>query len=368
MILTPAGPTLRVLRRLLYGASAVALLVLVVGAAGARADTFGADLGGAVQPTGTCANSFGMGTCMVYSAYYAPISGTVTTVRIKTGPVGGPLQIVVMTSLYQNHYGDPGHPYFACCFVQRYGPSFNAPANSIVTVTTSLPMVEQPTPPPNDYTTNARGDFLALSVLDPNATIPANQDGTNYMGYIAPAPTPGNPPAPSPNPLTPSEVLGYHVMLSADIAGGGAGGAGGGGAGGGGAGGGGAGGGGAAGGGGGLVTAHPLTIAPTGALTGNTAGIPLVCVLTTACNGVLQLTDQGGAARATAKKKGRKPKVYGKVRFSLRAGQHRTIKVKLNAAGRKRLGKRKSLTLTATVTLGSKTYSGRVTLRRAKKK
>lgn len=43
--------------------------------------------------------------------FYAPASGTVTAVRVKGGSAGGPVQVLVMRSLYRNKAGDPGHPY-----------------------------------------------------------------------------------------------------------------------------------------------------------------------------------------------------------------------------------------------------------------
>jgi hypothetical protein len=130
-----------------------ALLGLALRPASATALTFGADLAGPVDFTGTCGQLFS-DSCTTFSgsttlSYYAPASGTVTAVRVKTGNVAqGPMQIVVMSSLYQNHAGDPGHPYFACCFVAAYGPVFTPAPNSVTTIPTTLPMVEEPTPRP----------------------------------------------------------------------------------------------------------------------------------------------------------------------------------------------------------------------------
>src|SRR5689334_11952049 len=147
-------------------------------AAIARALTFGADLTAVADNTGTCA-LISSSSCTFLSgapgpAFYAPLSGTVTTVRIKTGNFAqGPMQVLVMRSLYQNNAVDPGHPFFACCFVERYGPVFTPAPNAVTEVVTTLPMVEDPIPPPEDTVTNARGDFLALSVLAPDVPVPA---------------------------------------------------------------------------------------------------------------------------------------------------------------------------------------------------
>jgi len=152
-------------------------------------------------------------------AFYAPTSGTVTRVRIKTGNFPqGPMQIVVMRSLYQNHAGDPGHPYFACCFVERYGPRFTPRRNRITTLRTSLRLVEDPTPRPEDTVTNARGDFLALSVLAGNVPIPAHADSSSGYSGFAPAPLPTTVRAPSPNPIfARTNGVGYRLMMNADL-------------------------------------------------------------------------------------------------------------------------------------------------------
>jgi hypothetical protein len=335
-------------------ASIGALAGLGLSAADAGAVTFGADLNTATDNTYTCPAAFGANTCAIFSsapgpAFYAPASGTVTTVRVRGGSVGGPVQVVVMRSLYQNHYGDPGHPYFACCFVEQYGPTFNVPANGVIAVPASLPMVEDATPPPNDYSTNARGDFLMLSVLDPNVTIPAKVDPNSFYSPIVPAPNPQTRPAPSTNPILVGGYSGYHVMVNADLdtSGGGGGGGGGGGIGGGGG------------------TLRPLTIPTGGSLIGSTAAIPLTCVLTTTCNGTLKLTDQTTGLRAA---KAKKINVYGSARFSIKAGKKKTVRVSLNRAGRAKLGRHSSITLTASATIGGKTYSTRVKFKHTPKK
>jgi hypothetical protein len=290
----------------------------------------------------------GANSCTFYSgapgpSFYAPASGTLTAVHVKTGNFAqGPMQILIMRSLYQNRAGDPGHPYFACCFVERYGPTFTPASNAVTTVPTSLPMVEDPTPPPNDTVTNARGDFIALSVLAPNVPVPANSDGSSFFSGFAPAPNPQTTPAPSPNPIYPTtNGVGYHMSMNAELdAGTGAGF------------------------GGGRGTTPPLSIASGGQLLGTTASVPLSCALTTACDGVLSLTDPPARLRAAA----RKAKVYGSAHYRIPTGKTRRIGVRLNADGRKKLGRRSSLTLLATTKIGSKVVSRTVTLRRPPKR
>jgi uncharacterized membrane protein YgcG len=353
------------------------LAVLALFPASAGAVTFGADLSAASNNPATC-SQLGTSSCMFFSGapgptFYAPATGTVTAVRVKTGDFAqGPMQIVVMRSLYQNHAGDPGHPYFACCFVEEYGPTFTPAPNAITTVPTSLPVAEDPTPPPEDTTTNARGDFLALSVLAGDVPIPANADGSSFYSGYAPAPNPSTTPAPSPNPIfATTNGSGYHMMMNADLtpdgggAGGGGGGAGGGGAGGGGAGGGGAGGGGGGGGGAGQSVA-PVGFGSGGQLLGTTASVPITCALTTVCDGTVQLSNAPLARVLAAAKKSSKPKVYGRAHFTIAGGKSKAIKVKLNSAGRNLLRRRNRVTLVATAKIGGRTVSSRVKLKRKK--
>jgi hypothetical protein len=312
------------------------LVALGLGAAVAGAVTFGSDLAGPANNQATC-GALQSPSCMFFSAapgptFYAPLSGTITAVRVKTGNfVQGPMQVVVMRSLFQNS-ADPGHPYFACCFVQQYGPIFTPAPNAVTTVPTQLPVVEDPVPPPDDLIDNARGDFLALSVLVPNVPVPAFFDGQSFFDGFAPAPDPQTTPAPSPNPIfATTGGSGYQVLMNADLD---------------------------VGGGGGDVP--PVAIATGGQLLGTTAAVPLVCALTSVCNGVLRLTDPAAALRAA----GAKPKVYGKRRFKIAAGATESVRIRLNAAGRKKLRGLSTVVLEATAKVGSRVVSSGVQLTR----
>ncbi len=322
----------------------------------AGAVTFGANLNNAPNNPTTCGEGvfpyfsapMGSPSCLYFSgapgpSSYAPQSGTVTAVHVRVGAVTGPMQVVIMRSLFQNNAGEPGHPFFACCFVERYGPIFTPQANTVTTVQTNLAMTEEPTPPPDDFSTNAAGDFLALSVLASNVPIPAFIDQqSGYSGFY-PAPTEATFAAPSPNPLfAATDGFGAQIMLSADLEGGGGGGgapAG--------AGGGGGGGGGAPAGGGGGVPPGPLL--PTIGLpkltipvNGNTATVPLQCLVVD-CTGTLTLQNArlAGLASVAVTAKTKKPKVlsYGTAHFSIKAGKTAKIKVSLNGTGRKLLSK-----------------------------
>src|SRR4051794_13606925 len=133
-------------------ASALALCLLVVPTAAAK--KFGSNLRQSANNRATCAQSFAQSSCMAYGltpSGYAPFTGVLQSVRVKTGNVRqGPMQIVILRSYYQNNPGDPGHPNYICCFVQRYGPVFTPRAGGITKVNTTIGMVEQPTPPPDD--------------------------------------------------------------------------------------------------------------------------------------------------------------------------------------------------------------------------
>lgn len=357
-------------------ASVLALIACAPAFAGAA--TFGANLGNAPNATLTCSQGVpplfitgvGSQSCLWFSISptpYAPATGTVTAVHVRVGAVTGPMQVVVMRSLYQNKAGDPGHPYFACCFVERYGPAFTPQLNTVTTVATSLPVTEEPTPGPEDFTTNAAGDFIALSVLAPNVPIPIFVDNANADSGFYPAPTEANFPAPSPNPLFPStNLVGEgtgQVLLSADFEAGGGGG-----------------GGTAPAAGGAAPGPSPVPAPPalpsiafpklTIPVKNGTATLPLQCLVVN-CAGVLNLQNvqPPGGAGVASKKKAKKPKLvsYGAASFALKAGTTGKVKVKLNAAGRKLVKAHKQIKVWASVRFtagGGRAKSTRVTLKR----
>ena len=270
----------------------------------------------------------------------APGTGTVTAVRVKMGASTGPMQVNVVRFLFRQT-GNPATPEIACCFVQAYGPVFTPAANAVTTVPTDLAVKVEPTPPPDDTTTVAATDQLALSSLDPGVQVPlfATSNGFNDLSVLSyafyPAPTLGTVPAPSPNPIPGfADLSGFKVLMNADFtaaAGGGGGGGGGGGP---------PAGGGAPAAGGGPALPPPVPAIGLPKLNfpirGNAATIPIQCLFFN-CNGTLTLQNGqlAGAAR-TARSGGRRPKVvtYGSAAFALQGGTTGKIKVKLNGAGR----------------------------------
>ncbi|HXD55223.1 MAG TPA: hypothetical protein VN618_10760 [Solirubrobacteraceae bacterium] len=273
--------------------------------------------------------------------------------RVRVGPVTGPMQVLVMRSLYQNKAGDPGHPYFACCFVERYGPVFTPAANAVTSEPVDLPMTEEPVPPPEDFTTNAAGDFLALSVLSPEVPIPVIVDHSSGDSGFYPAVTEAGTPAPSPNPVFQSIDFFYgQVAMSADLQTGG--------------------GGGPTGPPAGPAPTPPTAPAATPRLTlpagvplrGNTATFPVQC-LVAECRGVLSLANRGPAGAAAARRA--RTVSYGTAAFQLKAGRKGNVKIKLNGAGRALFAhgrRRASVWANVTFAAGGSPYSRRVTLRR----
>jgi len=344
-------------------AAAAAFAVGLATATGAAAETvtFGADLSQAPTNTVTCGQGYAPfypfnPSCTYFSgapgpSFYAPVSGTVSAVRVRVGPLTGPMQVLVMRSLYQNKAGDPGHPYFACCFVERYGPVFTPAANTVTTEPVDLSMTEEPVPPPEDFTTNAAGDFLALSVLSPEVPIPIVVDNASYVSGFYPAVTEAVTPAPSPNPVFQATDLPYgRLAMSADLqTGGGGGGAGPGPA--------------PAPGPG--ATAAPRLALPAGVpLRGGTASFPVQCLVVD-CRGTLNLANRRLAGAAAARSV--RTVSYGTASFALKAGHKGSVKVKLSRAGRALLAhgrRRASVWANVTYATGGAPSSTRVTLRR----
>ena len=95
---------------------------------------------------------------------------------------------------------------------------------------------------------------------------------------------------------------------------------------------------------------------------GNTGLIPLTCALSTACRGTLSLGPPGAVIAAN---RTHKAVSYGRATFSIRAGHTQSIRIKLNAAGQKRLRGHTSLRVAATAKVGTKAVTTIVTLRRA---
>ena len=345
-------------------AATVAMAFLVASAAaGAARTSFGADLTAEANDPAICGEGFfptliPSPSCTWASgapgpSFYAPASGTVTAVRVRVGALSGPMQVVVMRSIYQNRAGDPEHPYFTCCFVEAYGPTFDPTPGAVTSVASAMSMIEQPTPPPSDVTTKAIGDFLAISVLAPGVPIPAFVDEQSSDAGFYPSPTPATLQAPAASLLGISATpTGAEMLLNADLqlqpgpvpqptappaATGGPG-----------------------------VSAPAATphnkaalarrAAPAIALgarllsaAGPTVAIPLEC-LAAPCTGTIALESMRPARLARSRRRGARQQIFATARFAVRAGASIKVTLRLRPLARRTLRRRGRLQAWATVT------------------
>ena len=159
---------------------------------GADAVTFGANLNRPADSPYACGDVLAGSTCSAESlnpytgeSGLPPVgSGVVTRVRVKVGPVSGPMQIVVEEALRQDNPNDPGHPTYVCCTAVRASPVFTPQANAISSIDVNLPVQQDATPNPNGVYVD---QHLVLSVLAPNVPIPASTDQKASVGLWFPA-------------------------------------------------------------------------------------------------------------------------------------------------------------------------------------
>lgn len=97
--------------------------------------------------------------------------GFVNTVRVKVGPITGPMQIVVEQALRKDNPSDPGHPTYACCQAVGASQVFTPAANTTTSVRVNLPVRQDIAPDPKTGIYTDR--HLALSVLAGNVPVPA---------------------------------------------------------------------------------------------------------------------------------------------------------------------------------------------------
>jgi hypothetical protein len=207
-------------RRGALGVAAVA--ALLVGAAvpsPSSAVTFGTDLSRVPDNTTACNEILFFNpipTCSTTSndpttgeQLRPPVGrGIVTTVRVKVGPVTGPMQVVVQQALRADNPSSPGNPTYACCQAIRTSQVFTPAANATTTVKVNLPIRQDLAPDPASglYT----DQHLALSVLAANVPIPAASSPNSGYSVFLPAWQAGEERA------GPFSGLGAAVTLSAD--------------------------------------------------------------------------------------------------------------------------------------------------------
>jgi hypothetical protein len=105
--------------------------------------------------------------------------------------------------------------------------------------------------------------------------------------------------------------------------------------------------------------AKPLSFG-RGRAAGNFATLPVKCLLDRACRGRLRLLSRGRGAASRR----RRPVVYGRARFSVRAHKTRRVRVRLTRAGKRLLRRRRSVRMVAKATIGSRTATATVTITR----
>jgi len=143
---------------------------------------------GAVPPTNvvTCADGYpvqinpsfpqpftgqGAQSCLLvtfFAGAQPSTDGTVVSANIFVGAVTGPMRFVRARVLLQNPLGP------ACCSVEQFGDVFTPTPNAITTVPLGFPITADHVPAPNDTTTIAAGDLIALEILSPTVPLPGN--------------------------------------------------------------------------------------------------------------------------------------------------------------------------------------------------
>ena len=105
-----------------------------------------------------------------------------------------------------------------------------------------------------------------------------------------------------------------------------------------------------------------------GRFTATRATVPLVCARTAACRGTLRLESRRPVTRAataaTTAAAAKKPILYGRARFSVKAGKTASVAVTLNAKGRHLVRRRSQVRIYANAAIGGQVLSTKVRLKR----
>lgn len=354
-----ARPTPRMRKQALALALATVLSLLAASPASAATATFGANLARVPNNPTSCteANLFQqIINCSVLSinpvtgeSLFPPAGeGTVSAVRVRVGPVTGPMQVVVEQALRQDNPFEPGKPNYACCQAMALSQVFTPAPNAITTIPVNFRVRQDISPDANGYYVD---QHLSLSVLNPNVPIPAAIDPNAGMTIWFPAWQ-----AVGESRAGPAGGSGAMVLMNADwdpvgtpvapVAPG--------------------------------VTPtvpRPLRIPNSTAFVLNgRARVPLVCRATNACVGRLLLQNRQATAAASAllarkPKRAAKPVTYGSVKFRIAPGKRKVVKVKLNRRGKRLLGNKSKPNAWASVKIAGYTIPPRkLTLKSSPKK
>ena len=258
--------------------------------------------------------------------------GIVTQVRVKVGPVTGPMQITVLKALRTRL--EPGAEgtgaVTACCFYDGATPAFTPAPNAVTTLNVRLLMRNDLDPAFGETV-----DYLGLTVLAPGVPIPAHDLGTpgdvrqpGALGFF-PHIKPGD---------ERSDYAGvgaFVPLISAEIiqlCGGRA----------------------------ARAAAGPCipVVSPVGAATvaNGRARLQLLCNLLGGCNGSVRLQSRAASGRTTV------TFATGTIRLGPNATT--TISARLTAAGRALLRSRRSARAYAVIRIGGRTVTRLVTVRR----
>lgn len=258
--------------------------------------------------------------------------GVITRARVRVGATTGPMQFVIGRAQVDKNK-EIGHQ-LLCCVWRTAGPVFTPTPNSITEVALNAPVQQV-----KDFEGKQDlFDNLALSVLAPGVPVPAAPVGpgalniTSTAGACWPAVQQGN------SYCMPGGPGRYVVLFNADW------------------------------------EYHPggprgnpaVNLAREFAwVRRNAAQIVLRCLVAD-CAGQLRLQNvkpPGAVAAARSR-----TVTYGTASFSIAAGKSKTVTVKLSAAGRSLLSRRRSVQVWANRTVGSgagkRTLSSRITLKR----
>ncbi len=360
-------------------ASAVALLALcAVGAwmpaCASALTTFGADLNRPANTGFDC--GVGPGTGALGQPVYYPTNvstctwfasgrnfgqlentlvpsgqGTVTNVRVRVGPITGPMQVVVLRAVRSAQGpvgttpGGAGVNAVCCKEVGRSGV-FVPPPNAVSNVAVNLPVKSDIVPNPISLAYDF--DMLGLSVLAPGVPIPAHDVG-NYQdvtgptgGIYFPAILPGQERADS------FGTLGYQLLLQADwepvqV---------------------------------GATPGAAITlVVPAVSVTRRFLRLSLRCNQATPCVGALNVQTSGAAAAvasqligdATAKRK--RTVTIAKAKLKIRAGATARVKAKLTRKGKRIVRRKKRPRFYANVKFGrTLVLSSPITLKKKPKR
>jgi hypothetical protein len=274
----------------------------------------------------------------------APGPGIVTAVRVKVGPVTGPMVVTVLQT--QRSTNDPATPEnpdrvgagFVCCIHAGATPIFTPAPNAITTVATRLPMRF-------DFNADVgeTRDYLGLTVIGLDTPIPAHDTGTsndvNAPSALAffPGVAPGDIRADG------AGVRGYVPLLNADF----------------------------------VALCRGAALRSTAAAAQSSRCAPragllngrvtitrgglllsLPCNLASACSGVARVESASGRSR------GRRT-TFATRRFKLAAGAAKSLTAPLSAPGRRFVRGRRTVGAWVNVRLGKQLVAAhRVTLRR----